>query len=241
MALRRIPAEFAGVVDAARREFARLEPDAGAELLLYGSVATGQARVGASDVDLVTAGIDQAAAAELGAGLTARFAGVCRGVGVAALPADGHLGAGDEAYGNRVFLRHYCVPLFGPDLLRGQREYQGDAAAARGFNGDIAQRLQVWRSAEPGPALGVGLARKTLLAVAGLVSITEGCWTTDRETAAHSWARHRPALREDLALLLSWADQTAVDSDDELERIRSVDGPLQAIVDDFATLIGLWG
>jgi hypothetical protein len=105
-------------------------------------------------------------------------------VGIAAITADGHLRSGDEAYGNRVFLRHYCVPLLGPDRVRGDAEYPGDAAAARGFNGDLAMHLQRWRRAAPDPALGVRMARMALLAVAGLVSVVERTWTTDRAAAA---------------------------------------------------------
>ncbi len=37
---------------------------------------------------------------------------------------------GDEAYGNRVFLRHYCLPLAGPDRLRGTAAFRADARAA---------------------------------------------------------------------------------------------------------------
>lgn len=47
--------------------------------------------------------------------------------------------------------------------------------ALRGFNGDIAQRLRHWRGAldNQHPAvLGRAIARKTLFAVAGLVSAT---------------------------------------------------------------------
>jgi hypothetical protein len=54
----------------------------------------------------------------------------------------------DEAYGGRVFLRHYCVHLVGPDLHSALPDFTADVRAARGFNGDIAQNANVggWNS-----------------------------------------------------------------------------------------------
>ena len=52
----------------------------------------------------------------------------------------------DESYGNRVFLRHYCVLLAGSDAHRPKHDFAGDRRAARGFNGDIAQHVQRWRT-----------------------------------------------------------------------------------------------
>jgi hypothetical protein len=51
----------------------------------------------------------------LGQRLSARYAGLCRGVEVAAATAADLAGDTDAAYGYRVFLRHYCVHLAGPD------------------------------------------------------------------------------------------------------------------------------
>lgn len=234
----RVPEAFKPAIDTARSEFERLGEDA--ELLLYGSVATGQARVGASDIDLIAAGATDVAAAELGSVLSERFAGLCRSVEVAPATLTGHLGPGDEAYGNRVFLRHYCVSLFGPDRLRGERDYPGDAAAARGFNGDIATWLRRWRELPAEPALGIRIARKSLLAVAGLVSVVDRIWTTDRRTGAERWANHRPELGMALETLLSWSDRSTMPSRQEVEQTLSRAGAVQAITDDFIDLIGAW-
>ena len=120
------------IVTGARRDrvAARYEPvlaaaaaavPADVTLTLYGSVATGQARPGRSDVDLLTVGLPPSDAAALGAELTERFAGLCRGVEIAPMqPADL---VGEEAprYGDRVFLRHYCVRLAGPDRAEHDR------------------------------------------------------------------------------------------------------------------------
>jgi len=181
----RMAAAFRPVLEAAVENVGRLKGSP--SLYVYGSVATGTARVGKSDVDLVTVGLDAALAKRMGQDLSATFSGLCRGVEIGASELADHLGPSDEAYGNRVFLRHYCVHLTGPDVAVSLPRFPADAAAARGFNGDLGLRVPQWREQlrDSDPAwLARRLARKTLFAVAGLVSVHDGVWTTDRIGAA---------------------------------------------------------
>jgi len=60
----RVPQVFEPVLSTAARAIAAAGRDASA--YLYGSVATGQARPGSSDVDLLTVGLDPGRAAEIG-------------------------------------------------------------------------------------------------------------------------------------------------------------------------------
>ncbi len=203
----RVPAAFEPVVEAARD---RLRSRGRGSLYVYGSVATGAAQRGFSDVDLMTVGVPSSEADAIGHELSEAFIGTCRAVEVAAAEPQDFVGDSDEAYGNRVFLRHYCVHLAGPDGRASLPDFPGDVRAARGFNGDLARHAQRWREAlERGgdPAiLGRRIARKTLLAVAGLVSVHDNCWTTDRATAARRWPQIEPSTAEALAILLRWAD-----------------------------------
>ncbi len=209
------------------------------ELHLYGSVATGTARSPGSDVDLLAIDADPEEMARLAADLGRRFGGLCREVAVGVAQPDDYRGADDAAYGNRVFLRHYCVPLLGDDAHRSAHPFPGDRDAARGFNGDLARHLARWRAAEPGPVLARRVGRKTLLAVAGLVSVADATWTTDRGTAAHRWGELRPAWREDLQRLLRWAAGT--DDDPGAVRAALGDGAVvDRVVADFAERVGLW-
>ena len=153
--------------------------------------------------------IDLPGASILGQRLSARYAGICRGVEfAAATPAD-LAGDTDAAYGYRVFLRHYCVHLAGPDPAIALAAFPADTRAARGFNGDLGQFLRRWRpelesgTAAAGP-LGVRVARKTLLAVAGLVSVHDHTWTTDRSRSVRRWSELEPALTAELTRLNSW-------------------------------------
>ncbi len=180
----------------------------GASLYAYGSVANGTVRPGSSDVDLLSIGLPEAAV--LGQRLSARYADRCRGVEVAAALAADFAGDTDAAYGGRVFLRHYCVHPAGPDPSTALPAFPADARAARGFNGDLGQHLRRWRQGlESGTVaadlLGVRVARKTLLAVAGLVSVHDHTWTTDRARAGQRWSDLEPGLAAQLGRLHSWA------------------------------------
>jgi hypothetical protein len=235
----RVPAAFEPVLaDAAA--FADL---CGASLYVYGSVANGTVRPGLSDVDLVAIGM--ADPAGVGEVLSGRYAGLCRGVEISAYTAAGLAGDSDAAYGDRVFLRHYCVHLAGPDPAAAFPAYPADARAARGFNGDIAQYQRRWRQAlesgtTPAELLGVRAARKTLLAVAGLASVRDRTWTTDRARAARRWGEIEPGLASSLGTLLSWATAERAPVAGEVRLALADDGVVAAVVDRFASLIGLW-
>jgi hypothetical protein len=236
----RVPERFEPVLSAATAAITSASLDAAA--YLYGSVATGQARPGQSDVDLLSVGLRPELAAGLGRELSGRFSGLGRGVEIVAAAAADLAGGSDETYGFRVFLRHYCVHLAGPDYGHGLPRFPADARAARGFNGDIAQHAARWRAAlaagdEPG-ALGRKVARKTLLAVAGLASVHDGTWTTDRALAAHRWAELEPALGPALEALLAWSD--GLESPGRQAVQDMLDRAVPRIVAAFAAAIGLW-
>jgi hypothetical protein len=204
-------------------------------------VATGRARPGASDVDLVSVGLPDAGAARIGAALSARFATTCRGVEIGPAQPPDLAGDSDRAYGNRVFLRHYCVRLAGPPAV-GPAAYPADARAARGFNGDIGAHAQRWRravrdGADPG-SLARRVARKSLLAAAGLVSVHDDTWTTDRARGAHRWAEIDPSAAAGMAVLLRWTEGTAEASRADLRDL--LDGCVAPLVAAFAERIGLW-
>jgi hypothetical protein len=189
--------------------------------------------------------IDLPDAADLGQRLSARYAGLCRGVEFAAARAADLAGDGDAAYGFRVFLRHYCVHLCGPDPSAALPAFPADVRAARGFNGDLGRFLRRWReelssSTVAADLLGVRVARKTLLAVAGLVSVHDSCWTTDRARAARRWGELEPGLAAWLGRLLSWVSGERRPVVEDVERALAEDGIVAAIVSRFNGLIGLW-
>jgi hypothetical protein len=233
----RVPPPFEQVLNAAIAGAGR-----DASVYVYGSVATGQARSPRSDVDLVAFGLEPATARTLSHDLSGQFSALCRGVEIAAGTPGGLAGESDEAYGNRIFLRHYCVHVAGRDYRRGLPRFPADARAARGFNGDIARHAALWRDAlasgdEP-RQLGRRLARKTLLAVAGLVSVHDATWTTDRAHAAHRWGELKPDLAPALHALLAWSDGQDLPARPAVR--HALDTTVPRITEAFAISIGLW-
>lgn len=236
----RVAALFEPVLDAAAVAVRAANPDA--SLYVYGSVATGMAQPARSDVDLLTVELPSGDAAELGRALSVRFSDLCRAVAVAAAQPSDFAGETDEAYGGRVFLRHYCVHLAGRDLHSALPNFSADVRAARGFNGDIAQHARRWRKELQDGCdlhqLSRRLARKSLLAVAGLVSVHDDTWTTDRTTAAGRWAEIEPALANDLQLLLAWSRASGTPDTKSIE--AALDGVVTQITASFQASIGLW-
>jgi hypothetical protein len=233
--------EFLSVLDTAVEQLRALKSDC--SLYVYGSVATGTARVGFSDVDLLSVDLDTQSACTLGEKLSTQFRDVCRSVEIGAGQPSGYVGTDDESYGNRVFLRHYCVHLTGPDIRANLPDFRADAPAARGFNGDIGIHAKKWRAelsqTEDLAPLGRRIARKTLLAVSGLVSIHDHIWTTDRVAAAQRWREVVPEFADELNTLLIWSNTLSPQlSDAEIRTM--LDGVVAKVVDDFTHQIGLW-
>lgn len=237
---RAVPAVFKPVLRAVGGELAAWPA---VTSYVYGSVATGQAQLGRSDVDLLTVGLPAERAAEIGRALSVRFTGLCREVAIGAARADELLGEDDAAYGMRVFVRHYCAPLAGPTAADPGPAFPADARAARGFNGDIDSHLARWREAAPDAdpeALGRVVARKTLLAAAGLVSVLDRTWTTDRALGADRLGVHRPDLADGLRQLLAWMTDESIADRSALQAALQPAGPVEQVVTQFRAVIGLW-
>ncbi len=206
---------------------------------VYGPVATGCAVVGRSDVDLLCVGLPAPKAERISIDLSTRFSEMCREVTIAPAGWEGLEAEGDEAHGLRVFLRHYCVHLAGDDPARDLPAFPADERAARGFNGDIARHLQQWQKDAEGDAdpalLATRIARKTLLAVAGLVSIRDVTWTTDRRASARRWGQLEPGVPVDT--LVDWLDTP---TRDQAEIHRILERLVADVVQRFRSEVGLW-
>jgi predicted nucleotidyltransferase len=188
-------------------------------LYLYGSVATGQARPPDSDLDLLavwTSTVDTSAAV---AALSTRHRAVVREVGLAQATLDSLAGEAD-----RCFLKHYCVPLAGRDLRPSLPRCRPSRALADGFNDDLAATVHRLRSAVDGArtpaeraAATRNAARRLLLAVATIESVSHGSWSTDRDIGAALLAEHHPEWTDVAARALAWsAGQGDVDGVDRL-------------------------
>lgn len=251
----RVPAPYEGVLASLTSAVSRASRSAPVSLYVYGSVANGVAQVPASDVDALTVGLDGTDAASLSEQLSEQFAHLCRAVEIAVAQPEDYTGEGDAAYGNRAFLRHYCVHVTGPDVAAGWPAFRADARAARGFNGDLAAHHRRWISDLAGidgmhsdgepvevatQALARRAARKTLLAAAGLVSVRHRTWTTDRVSAAQRLAEDHPPIAAGLLELSAWSASARSVRPDDVRRALDRGGAVHWVVDAFGEEIGMW-
>lgn len=195
-ALASIPAAYRPVIDdcvAALTAFPELDG-----LYLYGSVATGRARPPDSDLDLLALWTSTVDASATVAALSARHAAVVREVGLAQASVGSLTGEAD-----RCFLKHYCVPLAGRDRRPDLPRCRPSRALADGFNDDLPVvvarlRSNVDDAATPADRLVAvrKAARRLLLAVATIESVSHGTWSTDRTRGAALLVQHHPQWTE---------------------------------------------
>ena len=253
----RVPAPYERVLASLTNALAGASRPVPVSLYLYGSVATGTARIPASDVDAITVGLSGTEAESLSEQLSEQFTNLCRAVEIGAAQPEHYTGEGDAAYGTRAFLRHYCVHLTGPDVTAGWPAFPADARAARGFNGDLGEHHRRWisdLSAIDGgdyddggltevatQALARRMARKTLLAVAGLVSVRDRTWTTDRVSAAQRLAQHHPPMTAGLMQLSAWSGLVRSVHRNDIRHALDQGGTVHRVMTAFGEEIGMWG
>jgi uncharacterized protein len=181
-------------------------------LYLYGSVATGQARPPASDLDLLALWTSTVDTSAVVAELSSRHRATVREVGLAHGRVDALAGEADGC-----FLKHYCVPLAGRDRRASLPRYRPSRALADGFNADLDTTLRSIvdgrapdgrAPADQAPA--ERARRRVLLAVATIESVSHATWSTDRATGAALLRQHHP----------EWTD--AVTGPADLDRVLAL-------------------
>ena len=203
-------------------------------LYLYGSVATGQAQAPASDLDLApvwVSDVQPGEVARVAGELSARHAALVREVSLASSTLAEVLADDRAGLGMRCFLRHYCVWLTGWDLRPSLPPCRPSRAVGVGFNDNVAELVQRWRSeldaaqttAEVA-AVARAAARKLLLVTATLESAEHGGWTTDRATGAALLAAHHPQWTVVAGLAVGWsADPGEPDAQDVAQLLNPGD------------------
>ncbi|MFC1417893.1 nucleotidyltransferase domain-containing protein [Streptacidiphilus cavernicola] len=210
--LSRVAAEFAPVVEAARRLLAEAFGDGGRlhSAYLYGSVPRGTAVAGVSDLDLLVAlrrpptAADRADADAVEAALDRAFAQV-DGVGVLLFDT-GTLLSELERHDLGWFVACLCTPLLGPDLGAELPRYRPSPLLARETNGDLGLVLPRWR--EQLAALGSGsrdeaaetecrllgrrVGRRLVRTGFTLVMPRWNGWTSDLVRSAEVFGRYYP-------------------------------------------------
>ncbi|MFJ6937426.1 nucleotidyltransferase domain-containing protein [Streptomyces sp. NPDC101132] len=224
-ALGNVGPDFRAVVAAARTAAARTYGRRLHSAYLYGSVPRGTARPGRSDLDLLLAlheeptAADREDAARLGRELDREHPEI-DGAGVLLFGKETLLGEA-ERYDMGWFVACLCTPLLGDDLAEHLPRYRPDGLLARETNGDLAERLPVWRARAgraEGPAerraLVRAYARKLVRTGFTLVMPRWGGWTSELDRSAEIFGRYYPErarqMREAAALALEPVADPAV-------------------------------
>ena len=217
----RIPAVYRPVLADCVRALVELAGDRLDGLYLYGSVATGQARPPGSDLDLLalwTAPVDGVGA--VAAALSARHRAVVREVGLVEA-------VGLPTVADRCFLKHYCVPLHGRDRRPELPRCRPDRALADGFNDDLPTVVRGLRAAVDAArteaelaAAGRRTARRLLLAVATIESVSHAVWSTDRGAAL--LAEHHPQWTVTARRALDWVAGAGTPTRAEVEELLAL-------------------
>ena len=204
-ALANIPPAYRPVIDDCVAALTALPELDG--LYLYGSVATGRARPPHSDLDLLALWTSTVDASDTVAALSARHAAVVREVGLAQARVDSLATEAD-----RCFLKHYCVPLAGRDRRPDLPRCRPSRRLADGFNDElpaVVERLRSAVDAAATPAERLGAVRKAarrlLLAVATIESVSHGTWSTDRGEGAALLTQHHPQWTDVVRRCLTWS------------------------------------
>jgi len=204
-------------------------------MYVYGSVATGQAVPGVSDLDIVLI-VEKAlpdAVSAVSVELSDRHAEAVRGVELVAAARAEVMSEDDSALAWRCFLKHYCVCIHGEDLAGKWPRCRPSRSLVRGLCADRPRSLSDIDTDDTQLATRRG-ARRLLLAAAAAYSWASGAWSTDRGEGARLLINAHPERGDDTALLLRWCDEGSEDAD----ALDLLDGYARWLDERLRTMLG---
>ncbi|NYF81358.1 nucleotidyltransferase domain-containing protein [Granulicella arctica] len=216
-------------------------------IYLYGSVATGHARLGKSDIDLLVifsnpiSDPDQAKIKHVAKNLSASYQSCVREIGIGAAPLQEALSK-ESLPGLGCFIKHLCVCVAGEDIRPLLPKFRPSIEVARGFNGDYAIDTQatlneLGETNQPAIAQAVmrRICRKTVRTGFSLVMPRLGRWTTELETSFEYFCRYYPEKRTSMTLILDWIQRPP---EDKTEFLRTVTPLAEWLTTEFDRVIG---
>ncbi|AXV08832.1 hypothetical protein DVS28_a4165 [Euzebya pacifica] len=177
----RIPAAYRPLVEAC---VDRLMGDPSlrvSSLYLYGSVATGRAVPGRSDLDLIV--VHEGAPTPSLTDVVRPLADdrLVREIGVSTMSREVVVADDERGRIERCFLTAYAVHLAGEAVP--PTRCRGDRALVRGFAGDLLERLPRLAAGRLDGADPTVVARRLLMTTAMHLTVERGEWSTDRARA----------------------------------------------------------
>ena len=171
-------------------------------LYLYGSVATGKARIKSSDLDLLlilrkkpTSKI-QKDIKKFQDNISTEHLNKFRGVGISLTHAEEVI---KDTYGWGCCMKHLCVCLYGEDLGKNLPRFKPSKRVAKAFNGDIEKHinsvLKQLKSAHSSQEV-ISICSSTLRKIVRtgfcLVMEQEQSWTTDLKKSYEIFSKYYP-------------------------------------------------
>jgi uncharacterized protein len=186
-------------------------------VFLYGSIATGKAVVGKSDLDILIV-FNEKLTEELSRRvlsleekLTNEYESTLRDVGLATTCVADALSE-KERKGSLCFLKHLCVCIYGEDFTKDIPGFKPSREVAKGFNGDIAKVLESFKGklekgtgAEEIKKLSQSVAKKIVRTGFSLVMPRSNSWTTNLQTSADTFAYYYPEKAPEMNTSLEWS------------------------------------
>lgn len=204
---------------------------------LYGSIATGKAVKGKSDLDIIVVFKEKAndellkKISSLEAKLTKEYELIFRDVGLATTHVDDALSE-KERLGGLCFLKHLSVCIYGDDITKNVSGFKPTKAVAKGFNGDIAKSLKSLKekiknaiSGQEVKKVSQLLAKKIIRTAFSLVMPRAASWTTNLQTSVETFLQYYPEKTKEMNTVLGWSK---IGTDDKEEILK------------FINTFGLW-
>ncbi len=184
---------------------------------MYGSVATGKAVEGKSDLDILLV-LKDAPNNELSEkisvlekNLSEKYEPKLRGVGLTVTNV-GEVTSEKEKYGYMCYIKHLCVCIYGNDVTKDVPAFHPSREVAKGFNGDIKESLLSYKSKIENAdsetelkKLSQEVSKKIVRTGFSLVMPRSGSWSTDLQSSFDTFLYYYPEKTEEMSIALAWA------------------------------------
>lgn len=215
--LNKIKPTFKKVLDTIKDEVIIRFGDGIHSLYLYGSVATGKARIKSSDLDLLlvlhrkpTSKIKNEVTVFQNY-LTKKHSSTFRDVGISLAHANT---VKKDTSGWVCFIKHLCVCLAGENLGKNLPKFKPSKRVAKAFNGDIEkhiktvlEQLKSTHNPQEARAICSSIMRKIVRTGFCLVMEQEQSWTTDLKKSYEIFSKYYPKQSAGMKKALSLAQR----------------------------------
>lgn len=215
--LNKIKPAFKKVLDTIKDEVISKFGDQIHSLYLYGSVATGEARIKSSDLDLLLV-LHQKPTSKIKNEvtvfqnyLTKIHSSTFRDVGISLTHANE---VKKDTYGWGCFIKHLCVCLAGENLGKNLPKFKPSKKVAKAFNGDIEkhiktvlEQLKSTQNPQEVRVICSGTMRKIVRTGFCLVMEQEQSWTTDLKKSYEIFSKYYPKQSVNMKKALTLAQK----------------------------------